>query len=101
MLTGILKLIASGIEFFLGIPFVGGVFILSSGWGALLFMLLFYIAILILSIYFGHAKWGAITGIAVSILAFIPFLGMVLHWIAFFVLLIDGIQNVKYAKAEN
>ncbi|GEL77306.1 hypothetical protein [Tenuibacillus multivorans] len=98
MIVAILKLIASGIEFFLGIPFVGGAFIFANAWGPLLFMLLFYIGILILSWRYGYAKWGAITGIAVSVIAVIPVVGMILHWVAFFVLLVDGLLNIKEAR---
>nr|WP_279401853.1 hypothetical protein [Piscibacillus salipiscarius] len=100
LLTAILKLIASGIEFFLGIPFVGGAFIFANAWGPLLLMFLFYLAILLLSIKYGYAKWGAITGMVVSIVAFIPVVGMILHWVAFFALLFDGIMNYKQAKAR-
>ncbi|RPF54062.1 hypothetical protein [Aquisalibacillus elongatus] len=98
MLTAILKLVASAIEFFLGLPLIGGIFIVSNAWGPLLLMVLFYIVILVISINYGYAKWGAITGIVVSLLAFIPVLGMVLHWVAFFVLLIDGLTNAKQAN---
>lgn len=100
MLTAVLKLIASGIEFFLGIPFVGGAFIFANAWGPLLFMFLFYLGILLLSINYGYAKWGAIIGMVISILAIVPVLGMVLHWVAFFTLLLDGIYNLKQARFE-
>ncbi|MGP4072365.1 hypothetical protein ACTWQB_07395 [Piscibacillus sp. B03] len=100
MLTALLKFVAAGIEFFLGIPFVGGAFIFANAWGPLLFMFLLYLGILILSINYKYAKWGAITGMAVSVLAIVPVVGMILHWVAFFVILFDGIYNYKQAKAK-
>ncbi|MDX8045100.1 hypothetical protein SH601_03790 [Gracilibacillus sp. S3-1-1] len=88
------KLIGASFEFYLGIPFVGGAFIVSFFWLPLIAMLAYHIITLTLSQNNHATIWSPVIGIIASILGFIPFLGMVLHWIAFICLLIDGITNL-------
>lgn len=49
VISGVMKLIGSGMEFFLVIPGIGGTFILSLLWIPLLFMLVYHIVTLVLS----------------------------------------------------
>ncbi|PWU67065.1 hypothetical protein [Gracilibacillus dipsosauri] len=91
LISGVLKLIGAGFEFFLGIPGYGGVFILSLLWTPLLFMLIYHIVTLVISKNNHTPIWGPIVGIIASTLGIIPGLGMLLHWAAFICLLIDGI----------
>jgi len=95
VLSGVLKLIGSGLEFFLGIPAIGGAFILALVWTPLLFMLVFHIITLIKSKNSGCTIWGPVVGIVASTVGVIPGIGMMLHWAAFICLLIDGITTFK------
>lgn len=80
-------------EFFYGIPFLGATFILSFGWQSLLFNALLY---LILTIILLVNRQNAIRPIAIilifgivgSFLAIIPFLGILIHWILFFLMIL-------------
>lgn len=80
-------------EFFYGIPFLGATFILSFGWQPLLFNALLY---LILTIILLVNRQNAIRPIAIipifgivgSFLAIIPFLGILIHWILFFLMIL-------------
>ena len=80
-------------EFFYGIPFLGGSVILSFGWQPLLFNALLY---LILTIILLVNRQNAIRPIAIipifgivgSFLAIIPFLGILIHWILFFLMIL-------------
>ncbi|EOB9288676.1 TPA: hypothetical protein RPI40_000547 [Staphylococcus aureus] len=80
-------------EFFYGIPFLGATFILSFGWQPLLFNALLY---LILTIILLVNRQNAIKPIAIipifgivgSFLAIIPFLGILIHWILFFLMIL-------------
>lgn len=78
-------------EFFYGIPFLGGSFILGFGWQPLLINAFLY---LILAIIFLVDNQNAIKpmsiipiiGIVGSFVAFIPIVGMFVHWVLFFLL---------------
>ncbi|MBO0927793.1 hypothetical protein J2P86_10900 [Staphylococcus sp. 30400_3112M30941] len=80
-------------EFFYGIPFLGATFILSFGWQPLSFNALLY---LILTIILLVNRQNAIRpivvipliGLAGSFLAIIPFLGIIIHWVLFFLMLL-------------
>ncbi|API80165.1 hypothetical protein [Staphylococcus argenteus] len=80
-------------EFFYGIPFLGAAFILSFGWQPLTFNALLY---LILTIILLVNRQNAIRpiviipliGLAGSFLAIIPFLGILIHWVLFFLMIL-------------
>ncbi|MBR7552578.1 hypothetical protein ACFFJI_10110 [Allobacillus sp. GCM10007491] len=93
--SGVMKLIGSGMEFFLGIPGIGGAFILSFVWIPLLFMLIYHIVTLVFAKKSNQNIWGPVVGIVASTIGIIPVLGMLLHWAAFICLLIDGILTLS------
>lgn len=80
-------------EFFYGIPFLGAAFILNFGWQPLTFNALLY---LILAIILLVNRQNAIRpivvipliGLAGSFLAIIPFLGILIHWVLFFLMIL-------------
>ena len=79
-------------EFFYGIPFLGGSVILSFGWQPLLLNAFLYLIITI--ILFVDTQNSIkpmviipILGIVGSFIAFIPVVGMVVHWILFFLMI--------------
>ena len=88
----ILSLILIIGEFVYGIPFLGGSIILSFGWQPLLINVLLYLIMMIILIVDkqNSIKPMAIIpllGIIGSFIAFIPVIGMIIHWILFFLLL--------------
>lgn len=97
-LVKLLKLAGAVMELLLGIPFLGGLFIVSMGWGPLGFMIVYYIVVLILAAMCRAPKWGPGVGLIAAILGFIPFVGMLLHWLAFICLLVDGVTNNRRSR---
>lgn len=91
-----LKWLGAAFEAMLGIPVLGGLFIISMGYSPLGFMLVFHIVVLILSITrLNKVSFGPIVGITASVLGFIPFLGMFLHWVAAIALAIDAFTTTR------
>ncbi|MEC5300713.1 hypothetical protein ACWEZE_10840 [Staphylococcus shinii] len=88
----ILSIILIISELVYGIPFFGGSIILSLGWQPLLISILLYFVMMIILIV---DKQNAIKpmmfipllGIIGNIIAFIPVVGMIVHWILFFLML--------------
>ncbi|WP_270915026.1 hypothetical protein [Staphylococcus saprophyticus] len=79
-------------ELVYGIPFLGGSIVLSFGWQPLLInALLYFIMIIILIVDKQNSikpmMFIPLLGVIGSFLAFIPLVGMVIHWILFFLML--------------
>lgn len=91
-----LKWLGAAFEAFLGIPAIGGLFIISMGYTPLGFMLVFHIVLLVVSLSrLKRISVGALVGITASVLGFIPFLGMMLHWVAAIALAIDALMTPR------
>jgi hypothetical protein len=86
----VMKLITGGAEAFLGIPIIGGLFIIGNGWSPLFVMLLLHIATLVLTKKDGGSSGGSILGIITSCIGWIPLLGMIMHMITALVLFINA-----------
>ena len=73
--------IATGIfEAFLGIPILGGIFIVLLWWTPLLIMFFLHVVTLIFTIKEKDGfTIGSIIGMITSCIAWIPFLGMIMH----------------------
>ncbi|MFD1036819.1 hypothetical protein ACFQ3N_00055 [Virgibacillus byunsanensis] len=82
----ILRWVTGALEALLGIPLLGGAYILSQGWTPLFFMLIFHIITLIWSKKDDEATGGSIIGIITSCIGWIPVVGMVMHIITAIVL---------------
>lgn len=79
-------------EFFYGIPFLGGSVILSFGWQPLLLNAFLYLIITIILLVDTQNSIKPMViipmlGIVGSFIAFIPVVGMVVHWILFFLMI--------------
>ncbi len=74
-----MRWVTAVMEACLGIPFLGGIFILSLSWTPLFVMLVLHIITLVLSRQNKEPGYGSIVGIIASALGWIPVLGMVLH----------------------
>ena len=79
-------------EFFYGIPFLGGSVILSFGWQQLLFNALLYLVLIIILLVDSQNSIKPMfvipfLGLIGSFVAFLPVIGMVIHWILFFLMI--------------
>ncbi|MBC8079399.1 MAG: hypothetical protein H7X86_03585 [Gorillibacterium sp.] len=90
-LSKTLKLVTGSLELLLGIPFLGAIIVVGSGYSVLWFMLIFHIVTLLISLRERAGGIGSIIGIVTSCLAWIPFVGMFLHLVTAAVLLLGGI----------
>ncbi|WP_114570090.1 hypothetical protein [Exiguobacterium flavidum] len=88
-----LKWVTGGLEAFLGIPVLGGLFIMGTGYTPLFVMLAFHIIVVVLTARAGKVSAGNIVGICASTIGFIPVVGMFLHISAAIVLLIDAARG--------
>ncbi len=78
-------------EFFYGIPFLGGSFILGFGWQPLLINAFLYLILAIILLVDNQNAIKPMSNIPVigfvgSFIAFIPIVGMFVHWVLFFLL---------------
>ena len=91
MRTAVVLLWLTGIfEVLLGIPFLGGSYILSTGWTALWVMFVLHAVTLFFCLRQYAPKTGPVLGLITSIIGVIPFVGMVMHWITAIVLLLSA-----------
>ncbi|HEX7065425.1 MAG TPA: hypothetical protein VF199_10210 [Bacillales bacterium] len=90
-----MKWISGGLEALLGIPFVGGVIVLSLAWMPLVIALGLHIATLILCRKEGENVHGSILGIITSCIAWIPFVGMIMHIVTAILLMVDASKAEK------
>ncbi|PBB04621.1 hypothetical protein [Salimicrobium humidisoli] len=94
--TTLLKWITGMCEAFLAIPVIGGTFILSGGWQPLLFMFVFHVIVLIVSVKQNEFSSGSVAGMVANALGIIPVVGWILHTITAIILIIDaGKSTVK------
>lgn len=75
----IMKWITGALEIFLGIPLIGAAVIVGLVWTPLAVMLVLHIVTLVLSVQNNETKYGSIMGIVTSCIAWIPFVGMIMH----------------------
>ncbi len=87
-----MKWVTGGAEAFLGIPFFGGLFIISQGWIPLFVMLILHIITLLLTSKDGGANGGSILGIITSCVGWVPILGMIMHIITAIVLFFTALK---------
>lgn len=86
----ILKWVTGGLEAILGVPFLGATIIVSLLWIPLGIMLVLHIITFVLTKKNGGATTGSILGIITSCVAWIPFVGMIMHILSAIFLMIDA-----------
>ncbi|WP_404455740.1 hypothetical protein LG329_08135 [Virgibacillus necropolis] len=89
----IMRLVTGGFEAFLAIPFIGGLFIMAQGYVPLVVMFILHLITLILSKNNNGPTVGSILGIVTSLIGWIPFVGITMHIITAFTLLITGAMS--------
>ncbi|MCH1625922.1 hypothetical protein [Fredinandcohnia quinoae] len=93
----ILKWVTGGLEALLGIPILGATIILSMLWVPLGIMLILHIITLVLTKKEGGATTGSILGIVTSCIAWIPFVGMIMHILSAIFLMLDANKADQHA----
>ena len=78
-ISRIFKWITGIFEALLGIPFLGGAYILANAWTPLFVMLILHIITLIITNRDNGSIIGSVFGIITSIIGWIPFVGMIMH----------------------
>ncbi|HDX9578193.1 hypothetical protein [Bacillus sp. 123MFChir2] len=89
----ILKWVSGGLEALLGIPVLGGTIIVSLLWLPLLFMLALHIITLVLAKKNGMSANGNVLGIVTSCIAWIPFVGMIMHILSAIFIMMDAARK--------
>lgn len=88
-----MKWITAGLEGFLAIPILGGIFVISLGYVPLVIMLALHIVTLVLSNKNRTTGAGSILGIITSVVAWIPFIGWFMHLITAFILVLEALKE--------
>ncbi|MEI4802550.1 hypothetical protein WAZ07_14725 [Bacillus sp. FJAT-51639] len=89
----ILKWVSGGLEALFGIPVLGGAIIVSLFWLPLLFMLALHIITLVLAKQSGMNANGNVLGIVTSCIAWIPFVGMIMHILSAIFIMMDAARK--------
>lgn len=89
----LLQWISGGLEAFLAIPVVGGIFIVSLAWTPLAVMLVLHIITLVVCNQERERTTGSIVGIVTSVLGWIPFVGWAMHLVSAILLLLQASKN--------
>lgn len=91
-ISRIFKLITAVFEALLGFPILGGLFVFFNGWTPLLFMLVLHTITLVLTRMDKGTGAASVLGIITSLIAWIPGVGMVMHWITSLALFISALR---------
>ncbi|MFJ7970686.1 hypothetical protein [Psychrobacillus sp. NPDC096389] len=86
----VLKWVTGGLEALLGIPILGATIVIGFLWIPLGVMLILHIITLVLTSKEEGSIRGSVLGIVTSCIAWIPFVGMVMHIISAIFLMIDA-----------
>lgn len=89
----VMKWLTAGYEAFLGIPLIGGAFIMSFSWGPLVFAFFLHAIALFLSHKEGRSAYGNILGMVTSFVGVIPVVGMVMHIITAIVIAFEAAKR--------
>lgn len=92
-LSRLMKFVTGGMEAFLGIPVLGGAFVLFTGYTALWVMLALHIVTLLICHKEKAGRLGSVVGIVTSCVAVIPVLGMIMHIISAIVLVLSALAQ--------
>ncbi|WP_010272917.1 hypothetical protein [Paenibacillus senegalensis] len=89
----ILKWVSGSIEIFLAIPVLGAAIVIGSLYMLLPIMFCLHVVTLVLSVRNKEPMYGSIMGIITSVLAWIPFVGWILHLLTGIFLMVTAAQG--------
>lgn len=93
----VMKWITGSFELVLAIPVIGGSIVITSWYTVLGVMFVLHLVTLVLSSKNNEPKYGSVMGIVTSLLAWIPFLGWLLHLLTAIFLMVTASQKSKHA----
>lgn len=96
----VLKWVTGGLEALLAIPVLGAAIIVGLLWIPLFIMLVLHIITLVLTKKDGGASTGSILGIVTSCIAWIPFVGWIMHILTAIFLMVDAAKKDKNKVVE-
>lgn len=82
-------------ETFLALPLIGGLFVVANGWVPLAIAFLLHAVAVVILQRERKPIIGNVLGIFTSIIAFIPFVGWIMHGITALVLLFEAISSSR------
>lgn len=88
-----MRWVTGALEIFLAIPIIGAAIVMGSWYTALGVMLVLHIITLVLSSSNKEPVYGSVLGIVTSLLAWIPFLGWLLHLLAGIFLMVSAAKK--------
>ncbi|MDO3411030.1 hypothetical protein QWJ34_14795 [Saccharibacillus sp. CPCC 101409] len=80
-------------ELILGLPLLGGMVVMGSGWGISGVMLAVHAVTLLLSLQHRQSFYGSAAGIATCLLVSVPVAGMFGHWVTAVLLLVSMVDR--------
>ncbi|NGP45236.1 hypothetical protein G4V62_09830 [Bacillaceae bacterium SIJ1] len=89
----LMKLISGIYEALLGIPILGGLIVVGFLYTPLFVGLILHVITLAIARKEGGPTAGSLFGIVTSCIAWIPFVGMIMHIISAFVLIFEGVKE--------
>lgn len=92
-LSRLMKWMTGGMEAFLGIPIIGGAFVIFTNYTALFVMLALHIVTLLICHRERVGTFGSVAGIVTSCLAWIPVVGMLMHMVTAIILILSAIAQ--------
>ena len=90
-----MKWVTAIAEGFLAIPLIGGVFVIGTGYSALVVMFVLHAITLILSIREMQGKSASILGLVTSVVSAIPLIGWFMHLLTAGALLLSAITSSR------
>lgn len=92
-LSRLMKFVTGGMEAFLGIPIIGGAFVIFTSYSALWVMLALHIVTLLICHKENAGRIGSVAGIITSCLAWIPVVGMIMHIVTAILLIFSALAQ--------
>lgn len=97
----IMRWVSGGLEALLGIPVLGGSIVIGLYWTPLLVMFILHIITLVLSKRNDEPIYGPVLGIVTSVVAWIPFVGMIMHILSAIFLMVSAAKPTKVNSTQN
>lgn len=91
----VLKWVSGSLELFLAVPFLGALVVMGTYYTVLGAMLILHIVTLVLSKQNNEPIYGSVLGIITSLVAWIPFVGWILHLLSGIFLMVTAAQKSK------
>lgn len=96
-----MRWITGAFEIFLGIPILGAAVIIGASYTPLGVMFILHVVTLVISAKNNEPKYGSILGIVTSLVAWIPFVGMILHIITGILLMISAAKKTEVHNSSS